>query len=337
MFLPRPLFHINYYGNLDRNGTWLHPNTSYRPENIMNIFENNTGEVKQKNTDALNAPRNRKRKEKKKQKNEILSSQDTHLLNNQFILRQPQPVLKIEKKEEKCSTKDDKIDRNRSQSLIDAYKQSSFQPNDPFTLHNTSLQDICRTASGFPPKLSPPKVSAPVFKTKCEPQQRFKESESDGGKDICKIEIIKHDDILVPKNRISITKDPINAKRIQLCEQAKLRALHASDRTGIPLADIYTGRISFTDKKTEITGEMEEDVSQVTAIENDTMESNVCNTQPVAIPIWHDRTVTFPDNYSFSSGWTMSTSGCETEEPITLQEVREHMCYYVLCCGLCID
>ncbi|XP_062566477.1 uncharacterized protein LOC134228800 [Saccostrea cucullata] len=330
MFLPRPLFHVNYYGNLDRNSTWLRPNTSYRPENIMNILDINT-EVIRKHTHSVDVQRNRKRKEKKKQKKESVTSQDTPVFNDQFILRPPQSV---EKKTEKCSTKDEKIDKSRSQSLIDAYKQSSYQP---FALSNSSLHDTCWTGSDFPTKLSSPKHSDSVYKTECKPQQGSEESNPQRGKEICKIETIKHNDILAPRNRISITKDPINAKRIQQCEQAKLRALHASDRTGIPLADIYTGRISFIDKKKEVTLNMEEDVSQRTSTEIGAVERNVCNTQPAAIPIWPDKTVTFPDNDSFSSDWTMSTSGCETEEPITLQEVREHMCYYVLCCGLCID
>ena len=50
-----------------------------------------------------------------------------------------------------------------------------------------------------------------------------------------------------------------------------------------------------------------------------------------------NRKAMFHDNDSASSDWTTSTSGCEMEEPITLEEVRDHMCFYVFCCGLCFD
>lgn len=90
----------------------------------------------------------------------------------------------------------------------------------------------------------------------------------------------------VPAHRVSVTRDPVNAQRIQQCEQAKLMARYASDKTGISLTDIYTGRISVTEKpKVKPEVYEEKDTWQPTA---NTREKNetVCFTQPVANPEW---------------------------------------------------
>lgn len=325
MFLPRPVFHINYYGNLDKDDAWLRPHTSFRNDDRLNSLELNANDGKRISPEGLSISENRKRKNKKPKK------RNGQLLQDQFILRQPKPqTLPVFGTDREGNfTAKEKINKNQTHSLIDAYKQS-----------NMSSQPMSWTEIEFTSDNSPQNITTQICfadtkpMTSCDPKPQFYFGESGcKSKDRCIVKesipapkngtfkypikarpIQQHikstdktkdpmddrrikqntstrstkdpiDDGRIQQNRISITKDPINARRIQQCEQAKLMARYASDKTGISLTDIYTGRISFTDKSRVTTETTDLGVDQATD-NHDCKDSVVCTTQPSAIPRW---------------------------------------------------
>lgn len=301
MFLPRPQFHVNYYGGLDNslNGAWLNYNkvignceTNIREH--VNFGADNT--VGNNDQSCVSATQNKNKIEKKKTKKAKKNNLEVNgqFEGDQIYFSKPQDhsahLPRREKMLEECLNSPRlSINKNRNRSLIDAYKPPETSRNELIK----ELQDHLNIGLNSNSKIGVTVTSKyksseneehQMVKGKVSPHNNLKQSqhlEQDNhtkGGNLSKIRVLA--------NRVSVTRDPVNAQRIQQCEQAKLMARYASDKTGISLTDIYTGRISFTEKP-KVKPEVIEEKDTWQSIGN-TREKNetVCFTQPVANPEW---------------------------------------------------
>lgn len=299
MFLPRPQFHVNYYGGLNRDGAWLNYNKviGYCETNVHDHVnfgaDNNVG-----NNDQRCVPVTQNKKGKKKNK-KAKTNYDIPVVNgqfegDQFYISKPQGQSahppRTEKIVDECLNSPRlAINKNRNRSLIDAYKPSETSRNELIK----ELQDHLNIGLNSGSKNAVTVTSEYKSNENEEHQmEKGKICPQNNQKQPQHLEQDNHtvgvdsSEARVPSHRVSVTRDPVNAQRIQQCEQAKLMARYASDKTGISLTDIYTGRISFTEKP-KVKPEVIEEKDTWQPIAN-TQEKNetVCFTQPVANPEW---------------------------------------------------
>lgn len=292
MFLPRPQFHVDYYGGLDRDGAWLNYNKviGYCETNIrghVNLGADNT--VRNNDQSCVPVTQNKKGKKKSKKAKKNNPEVNGQFEGDQCYFSKPQDqsahLPRMEKMAEECLNSPRlAINKNRNRSLIDAYKPSETSRNELIN----ELQDHLNIGLNSKSKIGVTVTSKyksnenedhQMVKGKVSPHnnlrqpQHLEQDNHTNGDNLSKIRVLA--------NRVSVTRDPVNAQRIQQCEQAKLMARYASDKTGISLTDIYTGRISFTEKP-KGNPEVIEEKDTWQSIAN-TREKNetVCFTQPL--------------------------------------------------------
>lgn len=249
MFLPRPLFHINYYDHLNKNGVWENHRNLHDATQTPNLTSVIGANLPQNNIQSLIPEKHRRKGQKKHKSSPTILNQ---CVNNQLILCKPEnqscDLEEPEKNRRNYQTSSKIINKDRPQSLIDAYKSSVNVMTDLATTGDLYAQsDVNKRSAVY---LKQQEVQEAVQKAEAGTtgQKRVKEQDGEIYKQMKGAYLEKS---MSPQHRVSIARDPVNAQRIQQCEQAKLVARYASDKTGISLTDIYTGRISFTEKAKE--------------------------------------------------------------------------------------
>ena len=249
MFLPRPLFHINYYDHLNKNGVWENHRNLHDATQTPNLTSVIGANLPQNNIQSLTPDKHRRKGQKKHKSSPTILNQ---CVKKQLILCKPEnqscDLEEPEKNRRNYQTSSKIINKDRPQSLIDAYKSSVNVMTDLATTGDLYAQSDVNNRSAVYLKQQEVQEAVQKAEAGTTGQKRVKEQDGEIYKQMKGAYLEKS---MSPQHRVSIARDPVNAQRIQQCEQAKLVARYASDKTGISLTDIYTGRISFTEKAKE--------------------------------------------------------------------------------------